>query len=72
MYSAGSLTTGRQVLETEQEQHLRQEGSRPPLPPRLSLLCSQEGAEVLLAALVGIAGPRQYPKGFSDTVVKRR
>ena len=30
MYSAGSLTAGRQVLETEQEQHLRQEGSRPP------------------------------------------
>ena len=42
------------------------------LPPRLSLLCSQEGAEVLLAAVVGIAGPRWYPKGFSDTVVKRR
>ena len=42
------------------------------LPPRLPLLCSQEGAKVLLAALVGIAGPWQYPKGFSDTVVKRR
>lgn len=36
------------------------------------LLCSQEGAEVLLAALVSTAGPWQYPKGFSDTVVKRR
>jgi len=25
-----------------------------------------------LAALVSTAGPWQYPKGFSDTVVKRR
>lgn len=47
----GWLPPLQDVLETQRKQHLSQEGSRPPAPPRLPLLCSQEGAEVLLAAL---------------------
>lgn len=50
LQAGSALCTGlapsplQEVLETQQEQHLSQEGSQPPALPRLPLLCSQEGA----------------------------
>jgi hypothetical protein len=50
LQAGSALCTGlapsplQEVLETQQEQPLSQEGSQPPALPRLPLLCSQEGA----------------------------
>lgn len=70
LYWAGSLATSKEVLETKQEQHFGQEGSRPPASAWGLLAVFPGISQVPVGSTCGSCWSTSW--GFSETAMKKK